>query len=131
VSALTDSEQLKALQVRATKAGQEVNAIRAEMQDVNVRLATAKARLDSINGEIAKLREAAVDPIVSEHALLRYAERVMGLDLAEVRAKILTPRNVAAINFVRNGKVPAGDGMTLIVRDRSVVSVITNEEATA
>lgn len=128
MSALTDSEQLKALQVRATKAGQEVNAIRTEMQDVNRRLSEAKARLDAINAEIAKLRENASEPIVSEHAMLRYCERVLGIDMSEVRAKILSPRNVATINFVRTGKVPGGDGMTLIVRDRSVVSIITKDE---
>lgn len=123
-----DSEQLKQLQVRATKALAEVDVIRVEKADVDRRYSEAKNRLDTINREIAKLKEAAVEPIVSEHALLRYIQRVMGVDLDAIRAKILTPRNVNTINFVRSGKVPAGDGVTLIVKDRAIVSIVTTEE---
>lgn len=125
------SEQLKALQVRATKAGEELAQIRAEQQEINRRYSEASARLSAINGDIAKLKEAATEPIVSEHAMLRYVERVLKVDLGAVRAAILTARNVATINFVRSGKVPLGDGITLVVKDRTVVSVLTKDEEVA
>lgn len=38
-----------------------------------------------------------IEPYVSDHAVIRYFERVYGLDIAALRAEILTPEVKAAI----------------------------------
>ncbi len=38
-------------------------------------------------------------PTVSDHALIRYMERVLGFDIEKLREEILTPDIEAAINF--------------------------------
>lgn len=63
------------------------------------------------------------EPVVSEHALLRYIERVMGLDLDAIRQQILNDKNRAAIAFAGNCRIKSG-GVELIVKDRTVVSVV-------
>tara|TARA_B100002049_G_scaffold210911_1_gene173627 strand:+ start:525 stop:752 length:228 start_codon:yes stop_codon:yes gene_type:complete len=63
-------------------------------------------------------------PRVSDHALVRYLERVRGLDVEAIRAEILTPRTVDAMAFVGDGCVPLCPGATAIVRDMTIITVL-------
>ena len=62
---------------------------------------------------------------VTDHALVRYLERVKGLDVEAIRAEILTDRNVAAFEFVGQGKVPICRGAKAVVRDMTVITVVS------
>lgn len=77
--------------------------------------------LRRIDFEITKLQSKS-DPVVSEHALLRYIERRMGLNLDDIRAEILAGRTEHIRKF-KTCKIKT-DGMTLIVRNQVVVTVI-------
>ncbi len=61
--------------------------------------------------------------IVSEHAMLRYIERVMGVDLSVVEEEILNDHNRKAIDFAPSCRIKAG-GVELVVKDRVVVTVV-------
>jgi hypothetical protein len=52
---------------------------------------TGRARIASIDGKPPAVTE------VSDHAVVRYLERVMGIDVESVRRRIMTPRIEAAI----------------------------------
>lgn len=47
---------------------------------------------------------------VTDHAVLRYLERVMGLDVEAIRETMLTEENKAWISQFRDGKFPIGGG---------------------
>lgn len=65
------------------------------------------------------------DPRVSDHALLRYLERVMGLDLDRVRDRILTPENRAAIKagataiLIEGERYPVHEGVVTTTLHRT------------
>lgn len=65
------------------------------------------------------------DPRVSDHALLRYMERVMGLDLDAVRDRILTPENRAAIAagataiLIEGERYPVSEGVIVTTLHRT------------
>jgi hypothetical protein len=69
------------------------------------------------------------EPVVTDHALVRYFERVLGFDIAEIKAKILTPEVVQWIDTIPTGKFPVrGTEMRLRVVGRVVVTLWTSEQ---
>lgn len=60
-------------------------------------------------------------PVMTDHAVLRYMERVMGVDVDSIRNKIFEP----GVQSVINGGASRVtiDGLTFIVRNKAVVTL--------
>lgn len=65
-------------------------------------------------------------PVVTEHAMLRYLERIYGLDIEAMRDEILAEGRAGVIFLIENGKVPIGEGHHLVVQGRRVLTVVPN-----
>lgn len=115
MEATTDTgAALKGLQVRRRK-------LQAALElGGNPELATA---LEQVDKAIHDLTGEEAEPVVSEHALLRYLERVKGIDLDAVRDEILDGRR-SSIRQLGSCKFKTGDGLTIVVKDRVVVTVM-------
>ena len=61
--------------------------------------------------------------IVSDHARVRYLQRVEGLDIRELDKLILTDSVREQHKAFGNGRYPLGDGACAIVNNNTVVSV--------
>lgn len=61
--------------------------------------------------------------LVTDHALVRYMERVLELDLSAIRAEILSERNVALALRLMNCRIPVGNWSDLVVVDSRIVNV--------
>ena len=61
--------------------------------------------------------------IVSEHAMLRYIERVLGIDLKEIERRILTDEVKEQYKIVGNGRFPINDEFRALIRDNVVVTI--------
>lgn len=63
---------------------------------------------------------------VTNHALLRYLERHLKLDIEQLRADVL-PQDALmlhAITVLGNGTYPVGDSHRIVVKDNTVVTVL-------
>jgi Spy/CpxP family protein refolding chaperone len=116
--------ELKQLESRHAKISARMKAERQERESLDIRI---QSTLNELTRMEAALFAARAEPTVSEHALLRYAERVYGLDVAMLTAELLTPETKAMINTVGSGKIPLGDMMTLVVKNKTVVTVTPRE----
>ena len=66
-------------------------------------------------------------PVVSNHAILRFLERVYGVDVESVRKRILTPTVAAAVKAgARRIKV---EGMTFVIENGVIVTAWEGEDA--
>lgn len=106
----TAAAELKASQLAAEKSGAAHAVVRALREQIK--------QLEH------RIKE--VEPVVSEHAILRYLERVRGLDLEEVRLAILDHRTVDSIKFARNGKIKKND-YTVAFKDNVVTTILVPE----
>lgn len=61
--------------------------------------------------------------MVTDHALVRYLERIMGLDVEAIRETILTPAQKQQVRDVRECKLPLGGGHTAVVVNSVVVTI--------
>jgi len=118
-----DSQELKGLQVRLEKATADRNALHAEAAI----LLEKEKQLDSLkrilSSEIKTLQDKNKTPIISEHALLRYIERVKGIDLEVLKKEIMTPQLATLIREMGNGKHPSGGGFKAIVKNNTVITI--------
>lgn len=108
----------------------EIGSIKAEMASrlsgVEGEAQRLRSRLGQINAEIQR-REArdALVPSISDHALLRYIERVHGVDVEAMKAELLTPNIVAAIKSGATAvKSPIG---TMVIKGSTVVTFLDAE----
>ncbi len=88
-------------------------------------LRVLRTKLIKMGRQIRKLRVKPTDLIVSEHAILRYCERVKQMDIDAIVNDILTPQLVTAEKALGNGKFPSGTGFKVVVRNKVVVTVET------
>lgn len=61
-------------------------------------------------------------PRVSDHAVLRFLERAQGFDVDAIRAQMLTPTVVSAINAGACA-VQVG-GIRMMVKDKTITTVL-------
>ena len=119
---IKSSQKLKQLQSRAAKLESEIKFLKQEMEEKQGDYHKARLQLKDIKYEIGQLKDK--DIVVSEHAMLRYLERAMGLDLDDIKQAILTEEIKAYVGKLGNGKYPIGNGLRVVVKDNVVVSVV-------
>jgi hypothetical protein len=117
-----NAHELKQLESRRTKLIAETKSYHADFVAVRKLYDDSNAALKEVEEKIAAARQ---HPMISEHAILRYAERVLGLVTDKIRHQLLTPETKAMINAVGSGKIPTGNGVKLVVKDKTVVTVLT------
>jgi chromosome segregation ATPase len=117
--------ELKGAQTRLDRNRAELRFLEQEKSDVAQRIVVVRARIASIEEEVRKLK-GTISVIVSEHAMLRYLERIMRIDMDDVRRKILEPGVVQAISHFHSGNIPHPDGFSVRARENVVTTVIND-----
>ncbi len=108
-----------------------VETIRTEMQE---RLKEPLQRQEKLSVELAGIRlelserrnRDAMTPTVTDHALLRYIERVHGVDIEAIRSAILTPAVVTAIKA--GAAAVRSDECRYTIKDMAVVTVYVEQK---
>lgn len=120
--ALKQKEELKKLQSLMVKQKSEIDLIKRERQLADERLAVAERNLKKIEEEMKKLKNGN-KIIVSEHAILRYLERTMELDIKAIEKEILTDETLKQYRTLGNGKYPISNGCKAVIKDNVVITV--------
>lgn len=63
---------------------------------------------------------------ISDHAILRWLERVHRMDIEAIKKEILTPDRMAAVKLGAH-RIKTGD-YTIIIADNTVVTVLSKEQ---
>jgi hypothetical protein len=113
------AKNLKNLQVLADKYKNEIKAFDTEIQHLHSQKKLKLQNLEDVQKQIKLLCK---EPIVTEHAILRYLERVGGINTEDVKSKIMPESLVDKIKIVGDGEYPVGD-FKIRVRDNQIVTV--------
>lgn len=118
-----NAQKLKQLQTRKAKLEVDIKELAKEVKAKQQEHDKAHRQLQAILREIQGLRDSEI--VVSEHAIIRYLERAMEIDIEEIKSKILTSDNLIIIKNMGNGKYPIsnGAGLKAVVKNNTVVSV--------
>ena len=124
---IKETQELKRLHTYESKIKAEIDEILLEKRTCESRLTNAYQRYQNVQRQIEALKKS--DPIITEHALLRYLERVKGIDLGQIQKEIMTEYMIDMIKRIHSGKIPIPgmNGVRVIVRNESIVSVESRE----
>lgn len=122
---IKDSTTLKGLETKFKELDAKRNIIIKEIESKQQEAANLKKEMGQIKNQIDNLKsKASGNIIVSEHSLLRYIERVLGIDLKEIEYKILSDEDKQIVSALGNCTYPK-DGFKLKIKDGTVVTIIT------
>lgn len=68
------------------------------------------------------------EPKISDHALIRYAERILGLDIQKLRTQIMTKENYLALQL--GATLIVANDIKLVAREGKIVTVIDTGQET-
>jgi chromosome segregation ATPase len=115
----------------------KIKQLRSELENLEIDASVLKTKLAIINTEfnykraaIEKLKEeikrlsTTKDPKVSEHAIVRYFERVKGFDISEIEKEILTEEVLELIEKLGgSGSYPNKD-FSVVMKDFTVTTIV-------
>lgn len=123
-----DNQILKRLQTEQKELSDIVQSLEDKKKEVNEDCSKKKSKLDQVKKRIRELTSLENGVIVSEHAMLRYLERVRGVNLKELHDAILTHEIEEKIKTLGNGVYPVGGTHQVKVRDGTVVTIMTKKD---
>ena len=116
--------ELKGLQVRKSKLLAEIKVSKQETTAAQEKLVALRAKLAAVEKQLLKHKETSKGLVISEHAYVRYFERVLGYNLNEVKDWIVPPDVMAMCKKIGNGKYKTKTH-EVIIKDNTVITVNT------
>jgi hypothetical protein len=104
----------------------ECNRLQLRVLELKEQGRQTQVQLDANRSALAKLKRKAPTPRVSDHALLRYLERVKGVDVEAIKAEIMTPETIAAIKA--GASAVNVNGCRMPIKDGCIATVLAKEQ---
>lgn len=115
------------LHAKLVEASAQINVLEDTIAEARKELERKKKERDKVQKQLAQCKEdngAAIT--ISFHAMQRWLERTMLIDMKVVRAQILGEGlEEAIIKLGGNGKFPHPLGYTVIVKDYNIITITT------
>lgn len=112
------------LEIRLAAATEEFNQLNEQKKQVEAAIVDRKATKVKVFSQIKKIeRQGEEDGVrITEHAILRFLERVKGVDIEQIKREMIDEKQEELISKLQTCKVDQGD-CTLVVSNRIVVTV--------
>jgi len=105
----------------------KLERINSQIQELKISAHTLSQEVVRLDSEVARRIRVEPEPRLSDHALLRYIERVYNIDIEVIKAKIMTPTVIQAI---KNGATAITvEGARFKIADNTVITVLNTSEA--
>lgn len=120
---------IKDIKKNIIKIKEEFVSLNKIVSDTQKKASQKKKELDELEITLSKLDNTHKIG-VSDHAIIRYLERVKSIDLALIKAEIITEKVVKLIHYFKgNGTFPSGEsGISYIVKDYVIVTILNKNE---
>jgi len=120
---MKEEQKRKGLQSQLNTMTGELEALKIEVANKQREIQMKLKAIESLKAEIEKMASV-TDFRVSEHAIVRYFERVKGYSLDEIEREILSDEVIRMANILGDsGKFPNGD-YHVVMRNKTVTTII-------
>ncbi|MDO4813540.1 MAG: hypothetical protein Q3988_00440 [Gemella sp.] len=121
-------EELKKLQSMLASVESELNTLTIKEKQIKTEISTKKQSVNMIKQKIQALSKNSDEITVSEHAIVRYLERVMEIDMEDFVDKILPEEDKKVIKKLGNGQYSVNQGSHIVVVRNGVVMTIKKDK---
>lgn len=120
---------MKQLESIKTKLQGEIEGLKTQKSNISKEITLKQNHVQEIVKKIKILSQGKENEIIiSEHAILRYIERVLAIPLEEINQKLLPDKLMEQIKILGDGSYPVEEGKyRIIVKDNVIVTVITED----
>ena len=119
-----EREEIKQLESIKSELSAKLHGLKVQKNTIDREINSTNQNINNLNNKIDKLKERG-SLIVSEHAIIRYIERVLGISIDEISQKILGNEIEKQIETLGNGTYPINDNeFKIVIKDNVVVTVI-------
>lgn len=116
-------EKLKQLNSLKRKCEAEINVLKIDSDNIKNEIKQKKKYLDGINKQIKEINSKS-DLIISEHAIIRYLERVLDFDINKLESELIPDKVKKQIAILGNGTYSIGNSHKIVVKDNTIITVI-------
>lgn len=118
-----DKSKLKGLETQISKLKSEVDLDKLQLSTIQKSIKSKVERIKELERKLNKLKGSS-KLIVSEHAILRYLERIKGLDTNEVIESILNEDLLEVYTKLgtSSGKFPCND-FKVVIKNNVIVTI--------
>lgn len=116
-------KDLKQLQVLEQKYTNELTILKSEITRLNADVISKRETVKAIQREITEITR---EPLVTEHAMLRYFERIKGYSMKDIKNKIMPKETLKQIKKLGDGEYSV-ENFGIVCRKNAIVTVITDE----
>ena len=115
-------KKIKGLKSQLQKLKGDISSHKEDIKTQQKLLAQKQRRAEEIVQAIKNIQNKSDTLRVTEHALLRYFERVCGYDIEDIKKKIVNAKILKDVTTLGNGKFPNGEFM-VVVQNGSIVTI--------
>ena len=119
--------KIKNYQTLINKTKQEREQLTLEYRALQSKMDKLNSRIKGYQEELTKITSQSNSLIVSEHAMIRYLERVYKLDLFKIEAEIASAELFTKVQELGSGTYSCEDGYSAKVVDGVVVTILDNK----
>lgn len=119
------SIRLKELEGQKLKLNGRLGVLKEDQRQINRDIDVAVKKIRSIETEIESIKKNSTGVIISDHAIVRYVERVIGIDIDKIKQEICPESTMQNIKVLGNGTYGVNDNeFSIKVRDGTVVTLV-------
>ncbi|MDD5651240.1 MAG: hypothetical protein PHF86_12625 [Candidatus Nanoarchaeia archaeon] len=122
---------LKLIQTRLANLKSKLETLIGQRNDLNKEINRTQNDIQKNELEQKHLLEDSKKPIVTEHAIIRYLERVYKMDIEKIESEILTPDVETMIQTLKSGrfhKEIADIPFTIVFKEKVVTTILPREK---
>lgn len=119
---LSRYEELKKLKKLESKYIAELKALNLDKENLCIEIDIKTKALNDIKNKIKKVEDNS-NIMISDHAILRYLERVMGIDIEMIKKEILPEKSKQTIQTLGNGTYPINNKYKIVVKNNTIVTI--------
>jgi TolA-binding protein len=120
---IKNNSVLKQLHSQASKIEGDIESLDMERNRINKEMVNKREQLKEIKAKITSIHEHNKDLLVSEHAIIRYLERVEGFNFHEIRHKIITEKLKEQFKVLGNGTYPIDGKFSVKIQNNVIVTI--------
>lgn len=127
--------ELKQKKTQLEKVKAEISAKQNDTKELNKQVSNIQKEINNLKDkqtglekDIKDMMNCKQELIVTEHAILRYLERSLCINIEEIKARIASESVKNQFAVLGNGQYPIDNGLKVVIKGNTIVTVIGEGE---
>ncbi len=121
---MKEVREIKKVKSKIRRASEEAKDLKSNVKLWQQMYSLKISEIQSLSQKLKDMNKG--DIKITEHAMLRYVERVLGIDIEQIEKSILEELNLETIEKLGNGTYPVRD-FNVVIKENFIITVIKNE----